>query len=162
MHLHHEETHGWDEAHAERKIESCDKSEFMRNEYAVLVKIVLCLEKKHDKYVYDVNFIINLWRSSELTAMHLTPRGLSGLSPGKLDHPAMKGQCLCLRPLPSLLHWGTMSFEGLSTLRQQSTLNFSSLCPAFQLSGRLHLIFCSIPFCFSSMSSPIPPRRIQN
>lgn len=60
MHLHHEETHGRDEAHAERKIESCDKSEFMRNEYAALVKTVLCLEKKHDKYVYDVNFIINL------------------------------------------------------------------------------------------------------
>lgn len=32
----------------------------MRNEYVVLVKTVLCLEEKHDKYVYDVNFIINL------------------------------------------------------------------------------------------------------
>lgn len=44
--LHRGETHGWDEAHAERKSETCDKFEFMRNEYAVLVKIVLCLEKR--------------------------------------------------------------------------------------------------------------------
>lgn len=41
----------------------------------MLVKTVLCLEKKHDKYVYDVNFIINLWWSSEPTAMQAHTKG---------------------------------------------------------------------------------------